>query len=107
MTTPNPTQATNQQIIEALAQIRKIISDLGIGSNIGIVAKQKATQPPEFYDTDGIMKLYKCGIVSAQKIIRCIKSVSDSLGIKGKVTAADLEYWKAYVSAHGANEAHE
>jgi hypothetical protein len=107
MLTQNPTQVTTQQIIEALTQIHKIISDLGIGGNINIAGKQKAHEWPEYYSTSSIKEMFSCSTAKAQQIIRCIKSVSDSLGIRGKVSAADFEYWNAYIAAHGANELYE
>ena len=46
-----------------------------------------------FMDKYDIMNLYSCGCDKAMAIIRSIKSVSDSLKIKGKVTKNDYLAW--------------
>lgn len=42
-----------------------------------------------YYDKYDIMNMFHCGVDKAMAIIRSIKSVSDSLKIKGKVTTPD------------------
>lgn len=46
-----------------------------------------------YYDKYDIMNMFHCGVDKAMAIIRSIKSVSDSLKIKGKVTTTDYEAW--------------
>lgn len=46
-----------------------------------------------YYDKYDIMNMFNCGADKAMAIIRSIKSVSDSLKIKGKVTTTDYEAW--------------
>lgn len=46
-----------------------------------------------YYDYLDIMKMFNCGRDRAYAIIRSIKSVSDSLNIKGRVTRNDYLAW--------------
>lgn len=46
-----------------------------------------------YLDKYDIMNIFDCCADRAMAIIRSIKSVSDSLKIKGKVTKADYEAW--------------
>ena len=46
-----------------------------------------------YLDKYDIMRLFDCGESKAVMIIRCIKSVSDTLHLKGKVTQIDFDTW--------------
>lgn len=46
-----------------------------------------------YLDKFDIMEMFDCGADKALSIIRSIKSVSDSLKLKGKVTPRDFELW--------------
>ena len=46
-----------------------------------------------YLDKYDIMNIFDCCADRAMAIIRSIKSVSDSLKIKGKVTKADYDAW--------------
>lgn len=46
-----------------------------------------------YFDKHDIMEMFHCCASKAYTIIRSIKSVSDSLHIKGRVTVADFERW--------------
>lgn len=46
-----------------------------------------------FLDKKDIMEFFDCGEASAYNIIRGIKSISDTTGLKGKVTPLDFELW--------------
>lgn len=52
--------------------------------------------PKQFIDVKDLMNIFACSYPTAQSIMRCIKSVSDKLMIKGKVLVEDYEYWKTY-----------
>ena len=47
----------------------------------------------QFYNSADIMKMFQCGKSKAFSIIRSIKSVSDIVGLSGKVTKTDYLAW--------------
>lgn len=47
----------------------------------------------QFLTIADLQKVFDCGLSSAYKIMREIKTISDSLKIKGKVTVKDYEIW--------------
>lgn len=55
-----------------------------------------------YFDKDDIMRMFNCSESKAYAIIRSIKSVSDSLKIRGRVTLADFERWYALPTAQAA-----
>lgn len=48
----------------------------------------------EYLDKYDIAKMYNCGLSKAMDMIRGIKSISDTLGYKGRITKLDLERWQ-------------
>ena len=52
-----------------------------------------------YLDKFDIMRMFDCGETKALMIIRCIKSVSDTLHLKGKVTQLDFDCWYNKTSA--------
>ena len=57
------------------------------------MTKEELMATPQFLDKYDIMNIFKCGSDRAMAIIRGIKSVSDTLKLKGKVTLADYYAW--------------
>lgn len=57
------------------------------------MTKEELMSRAQFLDVADIMKLFACGRDSAYKKLREIKSVSDILGVRGKVTITDYEAW--------------
>lgn len=46
-----------------------------------------------YLDKYDIMQMFECCEAKALMIIRCIKKVSDTLRLKGKVTQTDFDCW--------------
>lgn len=57
------------------------------------MTKEELMTTSQFLDKYDIMNIFKCGSDRAMAIIRGIKSVSDTLKLKGKVTLVDYEIW--------------
>ncbi|MCM1043328.1 MAG: hypothetical protein NC350_03870 [Corallococcus sp.] len=57
------------------------------------MTKQEILTKRQFLDKHDIMQIFECGRSKAEGIIRSIKSVSDKLMIKGKVTVSDYNAW--------------
>ena len=57
------------------------------------MSKEEILTKQQFLTIADLQKIFDCGLSSAQKIMREIKTKSDSLKIKGKVTVKDYEIW--------------
>ena len=55
--------------------------------------KNDIMQEKQYISVKDIENIFNCSSPVAQKIMRQIKSVSDRLGVKGKVTLSDYECW--------------
>lgn len=47
----------------------------------------------QFINIADLRNIFDCGLSTAQRLMREIKTKSDSLKIKGKVTVKDFEIW--------------
>lgn len=57
------------------------------------MTREELLNSPQYLGISDVEKMFDCGTNRAIKIMREIKSKSDTLGVKGKCTMTDYEKW--------------
>lgn len=57
------------------------------------MTKEELKSTPQILTICDLMEIFECGRTKAESIMRGIKSVSNIIGLKGKIAIKDYELW--------------